>query len=176
MVANRTLIAVGPTAADREAASPPDQPIPANGNADGPKVCTKCQAENAATADRCASCQTWLKGNQAARKHGTFARHHPADVIMTADELLEGLVADKGGAAEMSTLQRSLAAKLRDTDILLSLNKRTVIAEGVDAPAGRKAHDRYLAALDRFVRLAAMLGLDREAKRVDLARALSGMR
>jgi hypothetical protein len=150
-------------------------PITANGNGDGPKVCAKCRADNAPTADRCASCQTWLKGNQAARKHGTFARHQPLDVIMNSDQLLEGLVADKGGADAMSTLARSLAAKLRDTDILLALNKRTIIHEGVDTAPGRKAHDRYLAALDRFLRIAALLGLEREAKRVDLARALSGM-
>ena len=72
----------------------------------------------------------------------------------------------------MSTLQRSLAAKIRDVDILCALNKRTVIHEGVDTPTGRRAHDRYLAALDRFLRIAALLGLEREARRIDLARAL----
>ena len=85
---------------------------------------------------------------------------------MTADELLTGMLSDKGGADEMSTLQRSMAAKLRDVEILLALNSRTVIAEGVDAPAGRKAHDRYLKARDRFIRLATALGLWREAKRI----------
>jgi hypothetical protein len=125
--------------------------------------------------DPCWKCGKTLPANRLAAKHNLYAKVKPLDVIMNSDQLLDGLLSDKGGPNAMSTLQRSLAAKIRDTDILLALNKRTAIAEGVDTPAGRRAHDRYLAALDRFLRIAALLGLEREARRIDLARALSGM-
>jgi len=129
-------------------------------------VCARCQTSNPTDAELCSQCKSFLLKNQKSRRSGTFAKYQPADVILTADELFDGVVSDKGGVAEMSTLKRSLAAKLRDADILLSLNKRTIVKDGVETPTGRRAHDRYLAALDRFVRLAMLLGLDREAKRV----------
>ena len=151
-----------PLIADPEA----PEPSAGNGSGYGQKVCKSCQTENAPDADGCVKCGKMLVGNSRAVKHRLYARHQPAEVIMNSDQLLAGLIADKGGADEMSTLSRSLAAKLRDTDILLALNKRTIITDGVDAPSGRKAHDRYLAALDRFVRIAGMLGLAREVKRV----------
>ena len=86
---------------------------------------------------------------------------------MSADQMLAGLVSDKGGADAMTTLQRSLAGKLRDVDVLCALNKRTIVNAGVDTPTGQRAHDRYLASVDRFIRLAGMLGLEREARHVD---------
>lgn len=61
------------------------------------------------------------------------------------------MIADNGAGA-MQMLQRSTAAKLE-------LNKRVIVREGVETPSGRRAHDRYLACLDRFVRLADRLGL-----------------
>lgn len=141
-------------------------PIAENGTANGLVICRRCQTPNTVGADECRQCNSYLKRNQKRRKTGHRARHHPDDVLMTADDLLAGVISDKGGIDEMSTLQRSMAAKLRDTDVLLALNKRTLIAEGVDTPTGRKAHDRYLSALDRFLRIAALLGLEREARRI----------
>ncbi len=129
-----------------------------------PKPCPRCGQENEPRADRCRACKVWLPGNQVRRKHGRRARYQPAEIIMTADQLLDAVVADKGGVDELSALQRALLAKLRDVDILVALNKRIVIQKGLDEPAGRKGHDRLLACVDRFVRIAMLLGLDREAK------------
>ena len=163
------------TEADERSLIDQTEPFPKNGPGDGSKTCARCGSDNDSDAGRCASCQSWLTANQGARKHGSFAKYQPDDILLSADELLMGVLSDKGGAAEMPTLQRSLAAKLAGVDILINLNKQVIVAEGVETPAGRKAHDRYLQALDRFVQFAGLLGLQREAKRVDLARALSGL-
>jgi hypothetical protein len=150
-------------------------PNPANGATNGVKVCARCQAANRADAGRCGSCQSWLGGNKGALKHNIYAKTKPTDVLLTAEQLLTGIVSDKGGLDEMPTLLKDAVSKLRDVDILINLNKRTIIREGVEGPTGRRAHDRYLNCLDRYLRLVQVIGLERHAKRVDLARRLSGL-
>jgi|KBSMisStaDraftv2_1062788.scaffolds.fasta_scaffold09349_2 hypothetical protein len=156
-------------APDAQAGGQQTAPNQENGAGDGPAsdtvTCASCGRQNPVGLSRC-RCGCWLLGNPGNLKHGAYARTKPTDVLMTADELMTGLLVDQGGADEMSTLQRSVAANLRDCVILLALNKRTIVEKGVDDPAGRRAHDRYLAALDRFLRLAAVLGVDRKAKNV----------
>ena len=161
------------------AADEPESPIPAapympQKLANAERMCRACGTVNK-QGYRCNTCGRFLPANQERRTTGETARYQPAEVLMSGDQLLEAIVADKGGANAMSALERSLAAKLRDVDILLTLNKNVIVRAGLSTQEGRRAHDRYLSALDRFARVAAMLGLDRRAKRVDLARVLSGM-
>src|SRR5437667_1354381 len=106
------------------------QPISPNGSPEGATaelVCGRCSTTNPADADRCAKCRSWLSGNQAARTSGLYARHQPADVLLTADELLAGVIVDKGGLDQMSTLERAYANKLRAVDVLLSVALKAFI-------------------------------------------------
>jgi hypothetical protein len=143
--------------------------------ADEPRTCRSCSTVTH-RGMKCRKCGRFLLANQLRRKDGSRAVYQPPDVLMPLDELLAAIVSDLGGPDTMSALKRSLAGKIRDVDVLLTLNKNQIVKWGLDTPQGRKAHDRYLTALDRFLRLAAQLGLEREAKRIDLARALSGLR
>lgn len=127
-------------------------------------VCARCQTSNPPGEQRCSSCRSFLPANQMARTSGAYAKFQPEEILLTADQTLEGIVSDLGGVDEMTTLEKGLAGRLRDVDILLGLNKRVLIVEGTASPTGRKAHERYLACLDRYVRIAGMLGLTRRPK------------
>jgi ribosomal protein L40E len=178
VVANRTLIATPAADAASEGTSPPTEPIPANGTIDGVKVCKRCGAENAPTAGRCASCESWLARNQGARKTGIYAREQPPDLVMTADELEAGIVSDLGGVEGMSTLERSYVRKIRDLEITLRLLASDIARNNMLTPGGRvrDVYPAFLSGLATFDRYAQRVGLERRSRRVDLARALSGMR
>ena len=164
-MANETLTERGQHESPEPEAQSPIAPAPyvPQALANAPRTCNACGTVNK-QGHRCSHCGRFLPSNQLRRKNGTRAVYQPASVLMGSDELLNAIVADKGGADSMSALQRSLAAKVRDVDVLLVLNKNAIVRWGIDTPQGRKAHDRYLQALDRFIRLAAQLGLEREAR------------
>ena len=67
------------------------------------------------------------------------ATYQPAEILMNADQLLDAIVADKGGANAMSALERSLAAKLRDTDIRLTSSENIMVRAGLNTPEGRRS-------------------------------------
>jgi hypothetical protein len=155
-------------------------PIPENGKANGiavPKVCGRCEAENGPEAERCLRCQSWLVGNPGPRTTGVYARQQPADLVMTADELERGIVADLGGIENLSTLERSHIRKLRDLEITIRLLAGDIARNNLLTPGGRvrDVYGAFLNGLDRFDRYSQRLGLKRRAKHVDIARVLSGM-
>jgi hypothetical protein len=111
-------------------------------------------------------------GNQVARQQPSAA-HASLPVQMSADAVLDGLIADKGGADSMSTMQRSAAAKVRDIEILIAMNKSIVVRDGLGSRSGRQAHDRTLACLDRWLRLAQLLGTDKSPKPINILDAIA---
>ena len=162
------------------------EPSGTNGDGDGPATAEApearhqawCQATVPAGADRCPRCGVWQLGNQGPRQSGIYARNQPADLRMTADELVDGIVSDLGGPTELSTLEKSYARKLGDTEILLRLLAADIARRGLFTPGGRvrDSYDKFLAGVQVFDRLGQRLGLKRRQKQVtDLARALSGL-
>jgi hypothetical protein len=137
-----------------------------NGDGVG-KRCSKCGLENLTTAHRCDKCKAMLPGNQVARKFPALAQASP-DLRMSAEETVQAVVADKGGIENMTALKRSAARQLGDVLIFLTLFKNHIVAHGLITPTGKPspAYDKYLAGLDRFLRLAALLGVEREARTV----------
>ena len=111
----------------------------------------------------------FVKGNQAARRTGVYARIQPAKFRMTADTLMSGVVQDLGGHSELSTLQRSYARKLGDLEITLRLLTSDIAQHGLMTPGGRVrgSYDKLLAGLATFDRYAQRLGLERRQKRVN---------
>jgi predicted amidophosphoribosyltransferase len=49
--------------------------------------CARCGAEWGDGTQRCGACQSFLMGNQTARRSGAYARQHPPDLRMSAEEL-----------------------------------------------------------------------------------------
>jgi hypothetical protein len=142
----------------------PTATVPQNGKGDG-QLCACGAGQHPNDSERCARGHA-LVNNGLARTTGEYARQHPADVVERADALLEGLVADLGGEDEMTALERAAASKLRAVEILFENNIRVFVAEAPGSKLGQRAHDNALSAIDRFVRLAGLLGTKRRARQV----------
>jgi hypothetical protein len=113
-------------------------------------------------------CGRFLPGNQAAVTTGLFRRQQAAELRAEAEALVAGVVADKGGEGELSTLQRAYVSHLADVVVMLRLLAADAAARGLLTPGGnpRRTVDTYLAVLDRFDRLAQRIGLRREARKL----------
>jgi hypothetical protein len=94
---------------------------------------------------------------------------------MQVDALREGVIADRGGESELSTLEHSYIEKLGDIDVTIRLLTRDIATNGLLMPSGRvrDVYDKLLAGLAAFDRYAQRIGLERRAKHIDLAAAFA---
>lgn len=108
----------------------------------------------------------FLPGNQAARRTGIYARHQSADLRLTVDELMQGIVTDQGGETELSTLERSYIRKLGDLEITIRLLAGDIATNGLTTPGGRvrDVYPQLLSGLTVFDRYAQRIGLSRRAR------------
>lgn len=151
-----------------DAAESSAAPFSKNGEDDGSLVCGRCSTVNPAGAATCSQCRSFLLANQVARRHGIYARTQPANLRMTADELMAGTLSDQGGESEVSTLQRSYIRKLGDLEITIRLLTSDIATNGLLTPGGRvrDVYDKLLTGLSVFDKYAMRIGLARKAKRV----------
>ena len=156
------------------------RPIQSNGVGDGAVVCRACRAPNAAGDNRCVRCQAWLPMNQAAVQAGLYRAQQPIELLAEAEAIVIGIIADKGGQDELSTLQREYVRELGRLTIMLRLLVAEIAEHGLLSPsrAPRRVFDAYLAGLDRFDRLAQRIGTKREARqlRTNLTEFVRGQR
>ena len=90
----------------------------------------------------------------------------PDDLKQDMASFLDNLIADQGGVENLTTVRAGLCRSLYNLEVLVRLNMSSVVTLGVDTPSGRRAHDRLLAAVDRYVRVAQQLGIERRSKQV----------
>jgi len=139
-----------------------------------PPICSCGATErHAVDAHRCARGHA-LHGNQLHRVHGMYSfrdrgdRAVPADLRTSADDMLAGILADKGGAENLTTLKREYAQQARTLRVMLDLIGNYLVRNGITTPRGnvRSAVNKYLEVFDRFDKAATRLGLEREARQV----------
>ena len=114
----------------------------------------------------------FIPGSQQRLTHGAraFERHGdavvPPDVRLTADDMLAGIIADKGGANNLTTLKREYAQQARHFRVMLDLILHDLVRNGVTTKGGRvrSAVSKYLEIFDRFDKVAQRLGLERDAR------------
>src|SRR5688572_6355660 len=107
-----------------------------------------------------------LPGNQLHRVHGAYSfrdrgdRAIPADFRTSADDMLAGIIADKGGAENLTTLKREYAQQVRNLRVMLDLIGNYLVRNGLTTPRGRvrTAVNKYPWSAWRVV-LAALFGL-----------------
>jgi hypothetical protein len=143
--------------------------------ADAPTPICSCGAvdRHPNDADRCTRGHV-LIGNQARRTHGAYSfrdrgdRAIPVDLRTSADEMLAGIIADKGGPGNMTTLKREYAQQVRTFRVMLDLIGNHIVRNGLITPGSRvrSAVNKYLEVFDRFDKAAQRLGLEREARQV----------
>lgn len=138
----------------------------------GDVICPQCGAANPFGTKVCRAtptCGSFLPANQAARTDGTRAQHHPLELRAAVAEFLAGVVTDRGGESELSTLERAYVQKLGELDVTIRLLVEDIAANGLLTQGGRVrgSYDKLLAGLTVFDRYAQRVGLDRRAKRVE---------
>ena len=114
----------------------------------------------------------FLPGNQVAYRHGVKLFERRAELPSALRDALDGfrdaLVADQGGYRELTTVRQGYVERLVATEGVLRLLEGDLAQRGMLTPKGRvrSTYTAWLAALDRWDRLAQRLGLDRRASKV----------
>ena len=134
--------------------------------------CKFCGAPFVPGEEVCVKCQRFAPGNQRHRGLGLRAQHQPPEVRMSAEELMAGITSDRGGADELSTLERSYIRKLGDVEICIRLLTSNIAQYGLFTPGGkvRDVYDKLLAGLATFDRYGQRIGPGRNAKVIDIGR------
>ncbi len=115
----------------------------------------------------------FLPGNTVALRHGrrstVVRRRIEEESRAELAERRQVIVADLGGFDQLSTIAIDVLERYLVAAALLGWMEDRLIVEGVVTAKGkrRSIHRAYLAQLDRVVRLASMLGLERRSRSVD---------
>jgi hypothetical protein len=110
--------------------------------------------------------------NQLRRTHGAYsfrdrgAAALPDVLRQTVDEFREAVIADRGGASELSTLEGAYIRRLSEVETVARLLAADLASRGLTTPKGRVrgTFSRWLECLDRWDRLAQRVGTDRRAR------------
>jgi hypothetical protein len=132
--------------------------------------CAKCSA-HVPQANQCSACGAFIPGNEANLRHG-LRRYQasgvlPADLKVDVDTFRDQLVADQGGLDDLTAVRAGLCRLLVDAEVGRRLLMVEVVKRGIDSKPGRAAYDRLLNTIDRWLRVAQALGVERRAKHVD---------
>jgi hypothetical protein len=92
----------------------------------------------------------------------------PPDLKVDIERFREDVIDDQGGLDELSAVRGGHIRLLVDCEALRRLSMNALLTAGtIESPAGRRAADRLLATVDRWLRVAEKLGLDRRARQLD---------
>jgi hypothetical protein len=132
-------------------------------------ICSRCNAD-VPPGNQCASCGAFISGNEANLRHGLrrfeTRRVLPPDLKVDVETFRDQLVSDQGGLDDLTAVRAGLCRLLTDAEAGRRLCMRVVVEKGIESKAGRAAYDRLLATMDRWMRLAAALGVERRARQV----------
>jgi hypothetical protein len=138
-------------------------------------VCARCSTVNRADDELCSRCKSFLPKNQLQRQHGIYSRlPPPADLRETVAALRAGVISDRGGDAELTTLERAYIEKLGDLEVTIRLLTQDIAVHGLMTKSGgvRNVYDKLLMGLAAFDRYAQRITLERRSKRVESLDAL----
>jgi hypothetical protein len=147
----------------------PEKPL--RSNSDGPRHQRWCSAEVPAGAERCPRCGVVQPRNALARQHGAYAAEPEPEVQALAERLTAGIVADLGGPAELSEIERGYVRKIAVLEGTLHVFAKDMKHRGLLTRSGgvRRVYEQFLHGLDRWDRLAQRLGTRRRARPVETA-------
>jgi hypothetical protein len=128
--------------------------------------CARCDRE-VPPGNQCPACGAFIAGNEANLRHGLrrfeTRRVLPPDLKVDVETFRDQLVSDQGGLEDLTAVRAGLCRLLTDAEAGRRLCMRVVVEKGIESRAGRAAYDRLLATMDRWLRLAAALGVERRA-------------
>lgn len=135
-----------------------------------PPIC-RCGAteRHESNAHMCANGH-FITGNTARRLHGVRAFETTGrlpDVLrQTVEEFREAVLSDRGGSAELSTLEAAYVRRLSEAETVARLLAADLAARGLFTPKGRvrNTFQRWSEAIALWDRLAQRVGVDRRAR------------
>lgn len=125
---------------------------------------------------------TLRPGNTAALVHGAHSNQVKAGTLTAQDDARQariererGILADLGGEDTLSTIARDQVGRYAELGIVADYLWANLATNGVLTGKGRQraALTAYLQTIDRLVRMAQTLGLERKARRVSFTDAVS---
>ena len=139
-------------------------------------TCPRCgTTDNSPNSDICYSCCAFLPRNTAAMTHGARRSLERPEVLAHIESKRTELTAHLGG--DPTVVQADLVTDYARVDVLIESVVAHIEVKGIFTPGGnvRKAASLLLTLLDRRLRLATTLGIERKAKPVTaLAEILNG--
>ena len=145
--------------------------LPVPNDPHGPVVvCQRCGVDAPAGTTNCPRCGAFVPANEGNLRHG-LRRYQttgvlPPDLKTDIDTFRANVISDQGGLAELPAIRAGLIRLLIDAEVGRRLMFREVVNRGVDSKPGRMAYDRLLSTMDRWMRLAVALGLERRQRDV----------
>ena len=157
----------------------PDQDPISTSEADAPVTCRKCGETNPPESAICRNprCRGALPANQLAREFPKVDTEDPAIRQQLAEETARH-IADRGGREEFSTAMIRLCERTAVAGLFVESWERFFMQAQERGGAGisiftkhgrvRSGYQQgYLATLDRYMRLAQLIGLDRRPRKVE---------
>jgi hypothetical protein len=115
-----------------------------------------------------------LPGNKLAWKDGVRVYRDKGDAALpdvlrqSVEEFREGVIADRGGASELSTLEAAYCRRLGETEAVVRLLASDLATRGLFTPRGRvrNTFTRWIEGVAQWDRLAQRIGTDRRARQL----------
>lgn len=157
------------TSRRRGATDSPTAPIADDGPA---VVCQRCGTPAPAGTTNCVKCGVFLPRNEGHVTHGLRRYQRtgvlPPDLKTDIDSFRANVISDQGGLDELPAIRAGLIRLLVDCEVGKRLWMNEVIRRGVDSRPGRNAYDKLLATMDRWMRVAAALGVERQQRDISI--------
>ena len=147
----------------------PDLQQPAPNAACGPvAVCQKCGAQAPVGTTNCPTCGAFVPSNEANLRHG-LRRYQttgvlPPDLKTDIDSFRANVISDQGGLDELPAIRAGLIRLLVDCEVGKRLLMQEVIRRGIDSRPGKAAYASLLATMDKYLRIAVTLGIERRQR------------
>lgn len=152
--------------------TPPEAVTPADASTPSMPVCSCGTTErHASNPDMCRNGH-FVRHNSARRLHGVRAFETTGrlpDVLrQTVEEFREAVLSDRGGSAELSTLEAAYVRRLSEAETVARLLAADLASRGLFTPKGRvrNTFQRWTEAVSLWDRLAQRVGVDRRARTV----------
>ena len=139
-----------------------------NGDDGSVVVCERCGTISPLGTTNCPRCGKFVPGNEGNLRHG-LRRYQttgvlPPDLKTDIDSFRANVIADQGGLDELPAIRAGMIRLLVDAEVGKRLMMNEVIRRGVDSAPGRVAYDKLLATMDRWIRIALALGVERRQR------------
>ena len=131
-------------------------------------VCQRCSTAAPVGTTNCPRCGVFMPANEGNLRHG-LRRYQatgvlPADLKTDIDSFRANVISDQGGLDELPAMRAGLIRLLVDAEVGRRLMFARSSSVASTRPRAGPAYDRLLSTMDRWMRIALALGLERRQR------------